>query len=158
MLLRLFAFLLVFVNVFSVKALTYANCGGLIDIDSIELKPEVPIAGEQLQVTIKGRATKTIQKGATVDVTVKLGLVKLIQKRFDVCAEVDRMPALGISCPVEDRDWHTLIQTVTLPKEIPKSKFNIQLRGSTVDDEPMICLDLRLDFMSSSGSIFRSPF
>ncbi|KAF7307004.1 ML domain-containing protein [Mycena indigotica] len=157
MLLRIFALLVGFLNF--VHAWEYVNCGtGLIDIESIVLQPEIPIAGEQLTVTIKGRATQTIEARATADVTVKLGLVKLIQKRFDVCAEVARLPGLGISCPVEDREWHTIQQTVTLPKEIPKSKFNIQVRGSTAKNEPMLCLDLKLDFMSSAGSIFRAPF
>ncbi|KAF7310983.1 ML domain-containing protein [Mycena chlorophos] len=144
----------------AVVALEWVNCndGGLFEIDSISLNPEVPVAGEPLQVTIRGQATHAIEDGATADVTVKLGLVKLLQKKFDACAEIARMPSLGISCPIQPQEWHTIVQTVSLPKEIPKTKFNVQVRGSTVDDEPMLCLDLALDFGGGSGSIFRSPF
>lgn len=40
-----------------------------------------------LGVTPHPRTNTDRQEGAYADVTVKLGLIKLIQKRFDVCEE-----------------------------------------------------------------------
>ena len=59
-----------------------------------------------------------------------------------------------------------MIQKVALPKEIPKgllfppphretfsqtfsliAKFSIAVRGYTVEDDDMLCVDIRLDFM-----------
>lgn len=67
---------------------------------------------------------------------MKLGLVKLLQKRFDVCEEAyvpDRLlPSFtqiehensrnanaSVKCPVEVGPY-TVSQTVALPKEIPR--------------------------------------
>lgn len=78
------------------------------------------------------------QEGAYADVTVKLGLVKLLKKTFDICEEayvngslhacatvlltntplIRRKANATIQCPVEKGDY-VVEQTVTLPKEIP---------------------------------------
>ncbi|EJT48753.1 hypothetical protein A1Q1_02219 [Trichosporon asahii var. asahii CBS 2479] len=68
----------------------YSDCGlptDAITLESIELSPDPPQAGKNLTVTVRGRANEKIEEGAYADVTVKLGLIKLIQKRFDVCEE-----------------------------------------------------------------------
>lgn len=70
--------------------------------------------------------------------TVKLGLVKLLQKRFDICQEAwvltissflfanrflmlkrSREADATVRCPVAPGS-HTIEQKVKLPKEIPK--------------------------------------
>jgi hypothetical protein len=68
---------------------------------------------------------------------VKLGLIKLLHKQFDVCeeacvffqassssSEIDRMVLrrknnVTVQCPVEPGEYE-VVQTVQLPKEIPK--------------------------------------
>lgn len=68
-----------------------------------------------------------------------------------------------IQCPVEEGEY-TVVHTVELPKEIPKGElifptlvcsctnqtsiapFNVAVRGFTVEDEPLVCLDLTIDF------------
>ena len=72
-----------------------------------------------------------------MDITVKLGLIKLLQKRFDICEEAYVSPTppfllatlgfnityrsksdLDIKCPVQVGEYD-VSQTVALPKEIP---------------------------------------
>lgn len=69
-----------------------------------------------------------------MDVTVKLGLIKLIHKQFDVCEEAcvssfalltsesdtarRRKSDVDIQCPVAKGPYN-VSQTVALPKEIP---------------------------------------
>lgn len=71
-----------------------------------------------------------------------------------------------VQCPVEGGDY-TVVETVALPKEIPQgahksmysivkpvadffaAKFNVAVRGYTVDDEDLLCLDLQVNFMKS---------
>ena len=45
-------------------------------------------------MTINGTTTKPVENGAYADVTVKLGLVKLFRKTYDICA-LD-----GVECPL----------------------------------------------------------
>ena len=51
------------------------------------MKPDPPVPGKNLTVTVDADVLETIEDGATADVTVKLGLIKLLQKTFDMCEE-----------------------------------------------------------------------
>ena len=73
---------------------------------------------------------------------------------------------MSVQCPVEEGDY-TIEQTVALPKEIPKgsittplnrslltidlplpiAKFVVQIRSFSIDEEPIVCVDLIVDFM-----------
>ena len=78
--------------------------------------------------------------------TVKLGLVKLLQKEFDLCEEAyvfatlnaSEIPAelfsrrntdVDVQCPVQEGRY-VVKQTVALPKEIPKGELPIVLQCS----------------------------
>jgi hypothetical protein len=50
-------------------------------------------------------------------VVVKLGLIKLLTKEFDICEEAEKAD-LDIKCPVQPGDY-TLTHTVAIPKEAP---------------------------------------
>ncbi|KAF8216127.1 ML domain-containing protein [Mycena galopus ATCC 62051] len=136
----------------------YVDCvpSNPVHIESIKLSPDPPLPGQDLTVTVKASVTEVIEEGASADVTVKLGLIKLLQKKFDICQEARNANAT-VSCPVEPGPYE-VVQTVALPKEIPKAKFMVLVRGLTVAEEDMLCLDLKIDFMKSIGSLFTSPF
>jgi hypothetical protein len=77
---------------------------------------------------------------------------------------LSRTANASVQCPVEKGDY-TVVQTVSLPKEIPQglssviqtrpplthhlAKFTVNVRGYTNDDDDMLCLDLKVDFMKS---------
>jgi len=125
----------------------FIDCGlptDVIQIESLTISPDPPKPGEDLTVKVSAYVTKTIEDGAYADVTVKLGLIKLLQKRFDVCDEAQKNNA-EIQCPVEAGQHH-VEQTVALPKEIPPAQFVVMVRGYTVDDEDMLCADIKVDF------------
>ncbi|KAG1755202.1 ML domain-containing protein [Suillus paluster] len=131
---------------------SWTDCGlstDPIQLESISLSPDPPKPGQDLTVTVVGTAQERIEDGAYADVVVKLGLIKLLTKTFDVCNEA-RSANATVQCPVEEGQY-TVVQTVALPKEIPQAKFSVSVRGYTADDDDMLCLDLKVDFM-------RSPF
>ncbi|THH20645.1 hypothetical protein EW146_g762 [Bondarzewia mesenterica] len=126
----------------------WTDCGLATDpiqIESIHITPDPPKPGKDLTVLVKAIAQHEVQEGAYADVTVKLGLIKLLQKQFDVCEEARNANA-SVRCPVE-KGYYEVEQTVALPKEIPQAKFTISVRGYTVDDDSLVCLDLKVDFM-----------
>ncbi|KAG6334292.1 hypothetical protein ID866_4789 [Astraeus odoratus] len=138
--------------VHTMEGWSYVDCGLAADpiqLESISVIPDPPRPGQDLTVVVKGHVTDTIKDGAYADVTVKLGLIKLLQKQFDLCEEA-RTANASVQCPVEPGAY-IVNHTVTLPKEIPQAKFVINVRGYTVDEEDLLCLDLKVDFM-------RNPF
>ncbi|CAK5280258.1 unnamed protein product [Mycena citricolor] len=154
----LYLFLFLFLGVTHAASWEYVDCGssGAIQLESLELFPDPPLPGQDLTVKASAYVTEPITDGASADVTVKLGRIKLLQKTFDVCEEA-RSNNMTINCPVET-GFHVLEQTVALPKEIPQTKFTIAVRGFTEAGKDMLCLDLKLDFMKPLSAIFGSPF
>ncbi|KAJ7645161.1 ML domain-containing protein [Mycena polygramma] len=126
---------------------SYIDCGLPTDailLQSLSISPDPPVPGKDLTITVQGRVTQRIEDGAYADVTVKIGRIKLLQKTFDVCEEALKANA-SVTCPVEEGEYK-VEQTVALPKEIPPAPFTIAVRGYTVDDDDMVCLDLMVDF------------
>ncbi|KAF8832417.1 hypothetical protein HHX47_DHR1001974 [Lentinula edodes] len=126
---------------------SWKDCGMETDpirIQSIEISPDPPLPGKPLTVKVTGTASEVIEEGATADVTVKLGLIKLLSKTFDVCEEARNANA-SVQCPVE-KGQYVVEQTVDLPKEIPPAKFIIHIDGYTVDVDDLMCMDLTIDF------------
>ncbi|KAG8688404.1 Phosphatidylglycerol/phosphatidylinositol transfer protein [Ceratobasidium sp. 394] len=126
----------------------WTDCGSpddIVHIKSIEVSPDPPQPGKDLTVTAIGVADKEIEDGAYADVTVKLGLIKLLKKQFDICEEA-RSANATIQCPIGAGD-HKVVQTVALPKEIPRAKFNVEARGYSADDEDLMCVKIEIDFI-----------
>jgi len=133
----------------------FVDCGhstDVITIDSFEISPNPPEAGKNLTVTVKASASETIEDGAYVDVTVKVGRIKILSKRLDICQEAQNADA-EIQCPVEPGP-HSVVQTVLLPKEIPPAKYLVTVRGYTVDKKDMMCADIYVDLRKSRFILF----
>ena len=58
-----------------------------VQLKSIKVSPDPPQPGKNLTVEVEADVLNEIDEGAEADVTVKLGLIKLLQKKFDVCEE-----------------------------------------------------------------------
>ncbi|GJJ09615.1 hypothetical protein Clacol_003838 [Clathrus columnatus] len=134
---------------------SWSDCGQFDDavlVNSIKISPDPPKPGENLTVTASGIVYSEITKGTKVTVQVKVGSIKLLTKELDVCDEASNANA-EIQCPVEEGDY-TVTQSVALPAEIPPAKFTVHVEGKTAKNEPLLCLDLNIDFRSSFTKIF----
>ncbi|GAA5895920.1 sterol transporter [Sporobolomyces salmoneus] len=126
----------------------WTDCGSPSDalqIDSIKITPDPPKPGQDLTIVASGRAQSKIDVGTYADVTVKLGLIKLLTKTFDVCEELDNANAT-LRCPIAP-GTHTITQTVALPREIPRAKFQVDALVYTQDEEPAACINLWINFL-----------
>ncbi|KAI0038691.1 hypothetical protein FA95DRAFT_1505197 [Auriscalpium vulgare] len=125
------------------------DCGSLSDpiqIRSISVFPDPPEPGQNLTVTVSAAlAGMTVKEGAYADVTVKLGLVKIVKKQYDLCEEARNADA-NVTCPVGPGDY-TVIQIVELPKKIPQAKFAMKVDAYTYDDDALFCVDLMVDYV-----------
>ncbi|OJT03029.1 Phosphatidylglycerol/phosphatidylinositol transfer protein [Trametes pubescens] len=135
------------------KKWDWQDCGSashIIHIKSIQVSPDPPQRGQELTITVEGDAAETIEDGAYADVTVKVGVIKILSKEFDICEEADKANTT-VQCPVQ-KGAHKVIQSVELPKEIPPAQFKVNIRAYTVDDEDLACMDLMMDFRPTRGS------
>ncbi|TNY21524.1 phosphatidylglycerol/phosphatidylinositol transfer protein [Rhodotorula diobovata] len=119
--------------------------GDALEIESIKVSPDPPKPGHKLTIEAKGKVHNLVDEGTYADVTVKLGLIKLLTKRFDVCDELDNANAT-LSCPIEPGSY-TITQSVDLPAEIPRAKFQVQARVFTQEELPAACMDLWINFL-----------
>ncbi|SAM85015.1 related to phosphatidylglycerol/phosphatidylinositol transfer protein [Ustilago bromivora] len=125
----------------------WASCGTgveIVDVESILVSPDPPIPGQNLTVRAKGTVKDEVSDGTFADVVVKLGLIRLLARRFDVCEEA-RTNNADLQCPISAGDYE-LEQTVALPREIPPGKFNVHLTGENQDGSNLLCLDLSIQF------------
>ncbi|KAK9899771.1 hypothetical protein P389DRAFT_192081 [Cystobasidium minutum MCA 4210] len=127
----------------------FIDCGDVddaLEIKSLKVVPDPPVPGKTMTIYAEGTAKQRIEKGAYADVIVKLGLIKLLTKRFDICEELQNANA-SMKCPIEKGE-HTIVQSVDLPAEIPKAKFVVNAQAWTQPPEnPMGCATIVIDFM-----------
>lgn len=117
----------------------------------IAVSPDPPLRGEVLTVTASGYVKERLEEGMYADVLVKVGLIKILQKRFDVCEEARNANAT-IQCPVEPGEY-SIVQEIELPKEIPPAAFKASVVAYNADDAPVVCVDLWIDFRPQPGKL-----
>ncbi|KAN0064023.1 hypothetical protein ACQY0O_003629 [Thecaphora frezii] len=127
-------------------AWSWTDCGsdGVI-IKDIQVSPDPPRPGQNLTIHAKGSTSIDIRDGSRADVVVKLGLIKLLSREFDICEEA-RANNAELQCPLTPGDYE-LSHTVFLPREIPPAKFRVDIQAYNQDDEDLMCLKLTMDFL-----------
>ncbi|GAA5849302.1 hypothetical protein JCM8547_006508 [Rhodosporidiobolus lusitaniae] len=119
--------------------------GDAIEMESIKVSPDPPRPGHNLTIEAAGKVNTLVDEGTYADITVKLGLIKLLTKRFDVCEELDKADA-ELQCPIKPNSYK-ITQTVALPAEIPRAKFQVSARVFTQEETPAACVDLWINFL-----------
>ncbi|MFC8824933.1 ML domain-containing protein [Streptomyces sp. NPDC057137] len=112
-------------------------------IDSIAVNPDPPELAKDLLIKVTGQLSAVPDAETYVDVTVKLGLIKLVQKR-QLLSEL--LAEWGATVPTKTGPF-TLELSRKLAKETPPAKFKIRLDGYTGADEEAFCLEFTVGFM-----------
>ncbi|MEU1225416.1 ML domain-containing protein [Streptomyces sp. NPDC005828] len=139
----------------------YTNVGlptDALQIESVTVTPDPPKPGAEAKMVIKGTVQTAIEDGAYFDLTVKLGLIKLLHKQFDLFEELrNGSSSEGWSAtpdpaggpikpgPVE------LTYVMQLSREIPQGRFKVHFRAFTADEDDLAALDFDFDFMSTAS-------
>ncbi|KAK4521513.1 Rab-GAP TBC domain-containing protein [Mucor velutinosus] len=118
----------------------------VLDIKEVKVSPDIVQAGSELTIEASGTVKETVREGAAATVVVKLGVVQLLRKTFDICDELEKhKDDVELQCPIEKGDL-TVTQKITLPKEIPRGKFLVSVHAITDQEEPLACLLISVDF------------
>merc|ERR1712025_840533 len=120
----------------------------LVTIESVDLSPNPPKAGNELVIKAKGTIKETIEEGACVLLTVKYGLIRLITTKADFCKEIGNV---DLECPLGAGDLE-ITKSVDLPAEIPPGKYTVLADVYTAKDVQITCLTATVAF--SRGSFF----
>jgi len=108
----------------------------ILEIQSVDLTPNPPRAGETLTIEAKGIFHERVEKGAKVLLQVKYGLIYLINQEADLC---DQITNVGMECPLEKGEM-TITKEVDLPAEIPPGQYDVLADVYTKDKVKITCL------------------
>lgn len=75
----------------------------------------VAYSGTTLSISAEGYLNEDIEEGAKVHITVKYGVITLINQETDLCEQTKNV---DLECPLEKGELK-LTKDVDLPKEIP---------------------------------------
>ncbi|CEP61226.1 sterol transporter LALA0_S02e09582g [Lachancea lanzarotensis] len=117
----------------------------VLDIKLVNLLPNPPVRGENVTVSAAGYVKETIEKGAYVDVEVRLGYIKLLSQTYDLCEELENNDVGGLKCPIKAGDY-MIEKSVEIPQEVPPGKYTVLARAYTEDDDEITCLSGEIYF------------
>ncbi|KAH7121005.1 ML domain-containing protein [Dendryphion nanum] len=114
----------------------------ILDIENVDLDPNPPQPGQILSIKAKGDIKKKIEDGAKAHLTVKYGLITLINQDADLCETVTNV---DLKCPLEKGELN-LTKDVELPKQIPPGKYYVKADVFTKDKDTITCLEAHIEF------------
>lgn len=110
-----------------------------------------------LTIEAKGNFTKKVEDGAYINLSIKYGLIRIINRRADLC---EQMSNIDEKCPLEGAKVVT--KDVELPKEIPQvctityflralltviqGKYTVLADVYTKDNKKVTCLQAEVQF------------
>jgi len=122
----------------------------IVEIERVDLMPNPPAAGQELVIKAHGTVKKTIEEGAYVQLSVKYGLIRLINTKADLCEQIGNV---DLKCPVKAGDMK-ITKKVDLPNEIPPGRYTVQADVYTADDEHITCLTATVTFNMAVNGFF----
>ncbi|GAA3399287.1 ML domain-containing protein [Streptomyces roseoviridis] len=126
-----------------------AEDAGVLVVEKIEFSPEAPEPGAEVKIVIRGVAQAPITEGASFDVTVKTGQMKLHQERLDLYELIRAgsltVEGLGAGETIAPGPV-TLTYTRTVKRAIPRTRFNVKITGwNSGEGGELLGLDLTYD-------------
>ncbi|UNI21909.1 Phosphatidylglycerol/phosphatidylinositol transfer protein [Purpureocillium takamizusanense] len=119
----------------------------IVKIEKVDLSPNPPAAGKELVIEASGIVNETIEKGAYVLLTVKYGLIRLVNTKADLCEQIGNV---DLKCPLE-KGKMVIRKTVDLPKEIPPGTYSVLADVYTANDKKITCLTATVTFKVGNG-------
>lgn len=114
----------------------------LLEIKKVDLNPNPPKPGQTLNIIADGVFKEKIEEGAKVHLTVKYGLITLINQESDLCEAISNV---DLKCPLEKGEM-ALTKDVDLPSQIPPGKYTVLADVFTKDRKQITCLTATVQF------------
>ncbi|MBK8453815.1 MAG: ML domain-containing protein [Thiofilum sp.] len=117
-----------------------ASCE-LLKITSFSVSTTRINPGQTIECRLQGSLLRSLEEGAYADVIVKLGSVSIWKKTYDLNEVLGK---IGKPLPQPEGDFD-LVWQMDLPKEIPLTKFIINLSAFTFDEDELASAKLTVD-------------
>ncbi|MCJ1253817.1 Phosphatidylglycerol/phosphatidylinositol transfer protein [Lignoscripta atroalba] len=114
----------------------------ILAIEHVNLKPNPPAAGTTLTIEAVGTFAEDVEEGAYVNLTVKYGLIRIINQKEDLCTQLKNIDK---PCPVK-KGKTVITKDVDLPQQIPPGKYTVLADVYTKDDRKITCLQASVTF------------
>jgi hypothetical protein len=75
-----------------------------LEIKEIKVVPARIVPGGEFTIEATGKLEEQIQDGAYVDAVIKVGLVTLLRKQYDLCDTIAKKEGNEIRCPIPAGD------------------------------------------------------
>ncbi|KAL9060991.1 MAG: hypothetical protein Q9206_000789 [Seirophora lacunosa] len=112
-----------------------------LTIDNVDLEPNPPEKGKELLIKARGNFTEEVEQDAYINISVKYGLITLINTKADLC---EQMKQVDEECPLDGAKAFT--KSVTLPKEIPPGTYSVLADVYNNDNKQITCLKASVHF------------
>ncbi|KAL9013572.1 MAG: hypothetical protein Q9173_001735 [Seirophora scorigena] len=112
-----------------------------LTIDNVDLEPNPPEKGKELLIKARGNFTEKVEQDAYINISVKYGLITLINTKADLC---EQMKQVDEECPLDGAKAFT--KSVTLPKEIPTGTYSVLADVYNNDNKQITCLKASVHF------------
>lgn len=135
----------------------WSDAGGpddLMVIRSVEMRPDPPADPRHTQIVINADVRQALTDGAYLDVTVKLGRVKLVAHTFDLLKELQADGSVS--------EWQHYIApgpvTLAFPPlrsllgDAREGRYVVLVNAHAAEDELMASVYVTIDFGPTEGS------
>ncbi|KAI9888093.1 MAG: Phosphatidylglycerol/phosphatidylinositol transfer protein [Watsoniomyces obsoletus] len=114
-------------------------------IEHVNLNPNPPVPGQNLTIEAAGVFKKEVEKGAYVHLSVKYGLIRIVQTTADLCEQIENVHDDDFKCPIEPGE-SKLNKTIELPAQIPPGTYTVEADIFSKHDEHIVCLTAHVEF------------
>lgn len=105
-------------------------------------------SGSELIIRAAGTVFEPIKEGAYINLSVKYGLIRLINTKADLCEQTEKA---DLKCPIE-KGILSIEKAVDIPKEVPPGKYTVHAEVINFDDKPIACLEAQVTFGGKKSS------
>jgi hypothetical protein len=135
-LLQLFLAAIVFAQTSSGFSTSCASSTDTFKVTALDVGPNPVAPGKPLNIKLSGNLTKQITNGATVQVTVKFGFIKVFSSTADFCVTEGQN---GHPCPMRPGPL-SLTSAQALPGIVPSGTYNLKLEWKNQDGSGITCV------------------
>ena len=118
-----------------------------LTVHSVSIDPNPPQKGQKLTVTLVVSLSSPVDRGAQLWILVKYMRIKLLERTFDMCQELDNAgDKVPLKCPVLEQSETKWTYSVDLPAEILNGVYSIDLKIRDHTGAQVICANAVMTF------------
>jgi hypothetical protein len=108
-------------------------------------------SGTELTITASGILSEDIEDGAKVQLSVKYGLITIINQSADLCETVKNV---DLECPLKKGPLD-LEKVVKLPAQIPPGHYTVSADVKTKNGDAVTCLKASVEFKRGGAVVYK---